>query len=110
MSITSTPTRYVLAAALVGALACVPTATHAQAKPPAKGEATPAKTLTIDLTEIQKPWTGDLDGMIQHRLIRVLTVYSKAFNFMDKGVQRGTAVDSFRLFDEQLNKQLAAKK
>ncbi|MBP2672008.1 MAG: transglycosylase protein, partial [candidate division NC10 bacterium] len=100
MSLTSTPTRYVLLAALVGTLACAPTATHAQAKPPAKAEAKPAKTLTIDLTEIQKPWTGDLDGMIKRHTIRVLTVYSKTFYTVDKGVQRGAAFDAGRLFVE----------
>ena len=45
------------------------------------------KTLTLDPAEIQKPWTGDLDGMIQRQLIRVLTITSKTFYFMDKGVQ-----------------------
>jgi len=105
-----TPARYVLAAALVGMLAYAPTGTHAQDKPPAKGAAKTTKTLTLDPKEIQKPWTGDLDGMIQRRLIRVLTVYSKTFYFMDKGVQRGVTVDYFRLFEDELNKQLAAQK
>src|SRR5262249_17905506 len=41
--------------------------------------------LTVDPREIQKPWTGDLDGMLQRRIIRVLTVYSKTFYFTDKG-------------------------
>ena len=51
-------------------------------------------TLTIDLAAMQKPWTGDLDGMIERRVIRVLTVNSKTFYFHDKGTQRGTVVDS----------------
>jgi membrane-bound lytic murein transglycosylase MltF len=105
-----TPARYFLAAALVGTLAVAPTGTYAQDTPPAKGEATPAKTLTLDLAEIQKPWTGDLDGMIRRRLIRVLTVYSKTFFFVDKGVQRGTVADAFHMFEAELNKKLAAKK
>ena len=67
-------------------------------------------TLTIDLAKAQKPWTGDLDGMIEHRLIRVLTVNSKTIYFLDKGVLRGTAVDYVRLFEEELNKKLAAEK
>jgi membrane-bound lytic murein transglycosylase MltF len=67
-------------------------------------------TLTIDPTEMQKPWTGDLDGMIERRVIRVLTVNSKTFYFHDKGTLRGTAVDYFRLFEEDLNKKLAAAK
>ena len=67
-------------------------------------------TLTIDLAQMQKPWTGDLDGMIERRVIRVLTVNSKTFYFHDKGTQRGTVVDSFRLFEDELNKKLAAEK
>jgi membrane-bound lytic murein transglycosylase MltF len=54
-----------------------------------------------------KPWTGDLDGMIERRVIRVLTVYSKTLYFVDKGVQRGIAYDIFHLFEEDLNKKLA---
>src|SRR5262245_10828679 len=68
------------------------------------------ETLTIDLTKVGKPWTGDLDGMIQRRVIRVLTVNSKTIHFLDKGVPRGTAVEFVRLFEEELNKKLAAEK
>jgi membrane-bound lytic murein transglycosylase MltF len=64
-------------------------------------------TLTIDLTH--KPWTGDLDGMIERRVIRVLTVNSKTFYFNDKGTLRGTVVEFFRLFEDELNKKLAAE-
>ena len=70
----------------------------------------PGGTLTIDPAAMQKPWTGDLEGMIERGLIRVLTVNSKTFYFHDKGTQRGTVVDFFRLFEQELNKQLAAEK
>jgi len=40
----------------------------------------------------------------------VLTVNSKTIYFLDKGVLRGTAVEYVRLFDEELNKKLAADK
>ena len=77
-------------------------------------QATPQKaagdTLTIDLAPVLKPWTGDLDGMIERRVIRVLTVNSKTFYFHDKGTQRGTVVDLFKLFEDELNKKLAAEK
>jgi membrane-bound lytic murein transglycosylase MltF len=66
--------------------------------------------LTIDLAEMTKLWTGDLDGMIERRIIRVLTVYSKTYYFGDKGAQRGIAVDYARLFEEEFNKKLAADK
>ena len=54
-----------------------------------------------------KPWTGDLDGMIERGVIRVLTVYSKTFYFVNKGVQMGAVPDIFRVFEEDLNKKLA---
>jgi Bacterial extracellular solute-binding proteins, family 3 len=46
---------------------------------------TPATgTLTVDPAQIQKPWIGDLDGIIERGVIRVLTVNSKTFYFHDK--------------------------
>src|SRR5262245_3818830 len=37
---------------------------------------------------VAQKWTGDLNGMIDRRLIRVLTTYSKTNYFVDKGTQR----------------------
>ena len=68
-----------------------------------------SKRLTIDPKEIQKPWTGDLDGMVQRGVIRVLTVYSKTFYFTDRFKERGFTHESFRLFEQDLNKKLAKK-
>jgi membrane-bound lytic murein transglycosylase MltF len=78
------------------------------AQKPAQEKAA-AESLSIDLTKSGKLWTGDLDGMIERRAIRVLTVTSKTIYFVDKGVQRGTAVEYARLFEEELNKRLAAE-
>ena len=64
------------------------------------------RTLTIRL-EQATPWFGDLDAMIQRRVIRVLTVNDRMFYFVDKGVQRGVVVDAFRLFERELNARLA---
>jgi len=54
--------------------------------------------------------TGDLDGMVKRRFIRILTVYSKTLYTVDKGVPRGAAFDAGRLFVEDLNKKLAKEK
>jgi membrane-bound lytic murein transglycosylase MltF len=92
------------------------TTTPAASAPTAAPDQEPAAqeaadgTLTIDLTKQQKPWTGDLDGMIDRGFIRVLTVNSKTIYFLDKGVLRGTAVDYARLFEEELHKKLTAEK
>ncbi|HWZ86312.1 MAG TPA: lytic transglycosylase F [Thermoanaerobaculia bacterium] len=53
-----------------------------------------------------KAWTGDLDGMIERRQIRVLVTYSKTHYFIDRFTQRGAAYDAFRLFEDDLNKTL----
>ncbi len=78
----------------------------------AAGAKTPAQKpkreqLAITTEEAVKPWTGDLDGMVKRGVIRVLTVYSKTFYFVDKGKPRGSAYDIFRLFEDDLNKKLA---
>jgi membrane-bound lytic murein transglycosylase MltF len=56
-----------------------------------------------------KEWTGDLDGMIKRRGIRVLVPYSKTFYFVDRGTQRGLTYEVFRLFEDDLNKKLKNK-
>jgi membrane-bound lytic murein transglycosylase MltF len=73
-------------------------------------QALQAKHLTIKVEEAMKPWTGDLDGMVKRGSIRVLTVYSKTFYFINKGIQRGAVYDIFRQFDADLNKNLAREK
>jgi membrane-bound lytic murein transglycosylase MltF len=58
---------------------------------------------------VAQKWTGDLDGMIQRRLIRILTIYSKTNFFVDLGTQRGLTYDSFKIFEDDLNKELKNK-
>jgi membrane-bound lytic murein transglycosylase MltF len=98
----------VAGAALAYTLFAGPIYAAAEAKPSPQ---TPQRErLTIAAEEATKPWTGDLDGMIKRGFIRVLTVYSKTFYSVDKGVQRGAAYDAGRLFVEDLNKKLAKEK
>jgi membrane-bound lytic murein transglycosylase MltF len=58
---------------------------------------------------VMKPWTGDLDGMIKRRTIRVATTYNKTLYFIDRGVQRGAAYEAYRLFEDELNAKLKTK-
>ena len=83
----------------VAMLLCLGAAPRAQA-PTAKGH------LGIDLAPITAPWVGDLDGMIERRLVRVLTVYSRTLYFVDRGTPRGTAYDQGMLFEAELNRTL----
>ena len=50
--------------------------------------------------ELEVAWTGDLDGMIQRRLIRVATTYNRTNYFIDRGQQRGAVLA--RLDDSML--------
>ncbi|MFP2468308.1 transglycosylase SLT domain-containing protein [Pseudescherichia vulneris] len=69
-------------------------------------KAPPANALAVNLEDIQQPWVGDLPGMYDRRVIRVLTTYSKTFFFIDKGTQRGLTHDLFMEFERDLNKKL----
>jgi membrane-bound lytic murein transglycosylase MltF len=62
--------------------------------------------LGLDLTRITAPWTGDLDGMVERRMVRVLTAYSKTQYFIDRGTPRGTAYDQGKLLEAALNRRL----
>ncbi len=83
---------------------------HAAAEPTPSAPTPQDEQLTIELEETMEPWVGDLDGMTTRGVIRVLTVYSKTFYFVDKGVQRGITYDIFRLFESDLNKKMAKSK
>jgi membrane-bound lytic murein transglycosylase MltF len=87
-------------ASMTVAFSCLAVTLVAQA-PTEKGR------LGIALSEITKPWTGDLDGMAERRMIRVLTAYSRTQYFIDRGTPRGTAYEQGKLLEDELNKKLA---
>jgi membrane-bound lytic murein transglycosylase MltF len=66
---------------------------QAPAAPTAAGPSEPATTV----------WTGDLDGMVKRRMVRVLVPYSKTHYFIDRGVQRGVTYDALKQFEDELN-------
>jgi membrane-bound lytic murein transglycosylase MltF len=55
---------------------------------------------------IHQTFTGDLDGMVKRRLIRVGVTFNRTFYFIDKGTQRGLVYEYLTRFDEELNKKL----
>ena len=97
---------YVTALALPGSLP--PSWAEAQPKKPAPVAAKPEAARPTDVSHeiVSKPWTGDFDGMVKRRLIRILTPYSHTSYFIDKGVQRGTAYEGGVKVEEDLNKKL----
>ena len=57
-------------------------------------------------SQLGKPFTGDLDGMVARRMIRVGATFNRTFYFVDNGVQRGVAYEFGRAFEDELNKKL----
>ena len=50
-------------------------------------------TQVLSLPEVQ-PWTGDFDGMLKRRVIRILVVPSKTFFFLNKGDTLGLIAET----------------
>jgi membrane-bound lytic murein transglycosylase MltF len=106
---------------LVGPAVTVSDAQGQQAppqKPPAQRPATSqpspqtsdkpgaAGTKKLTVGGFTRPWSGDLDGMIKRRLIRVATTYNRTHYFVDRGVQRGVVYEAFKLMEDELNAKL----
>ena len=53
--------------------------------------------------------TGDLDAMLEARVVRVLVPYSRTLYFNDRGKQRGLTADTLRDFETFLNKKFYIK-
>jgi membrane-bound lytic murein transglycosylase MltF len=89
--------RAVLASLLFAACA---TAAHGQAL---SGDTASPRRLAIN----NKPWTGDFDGMLERRMIRVWAPYSRSLYFNDRGRERGLAVELVRDWERYLNAKYA---
>jgi membrane-bound lytic murein transglycosylase MltF len=95
---------------LAAGVLLLPTSLLAQAAAPSAPSAPAApRRERMGLAMPSEQWTGDLDGMIKRRIIRVLVPYSKTFFFVDKGTQRGISHDVFTEFEDTLNKKLKSK-
>ena len=72
--------------------------------PAANSEEVPAKILS--LPEV-RAWTGDLDGMVKRRTIRILVVPSRTFFFLNKGDTLGLIAETGQEFEKWINKRRA---
>jgi membrane-bound lytic murein transglycosylase MltF len=52
-----------------------------------------------------KAWTGDFDGMVKRRQLRVLVPHSRSLYFNDKGRERGLTADLVRDFERYINQK-----
>jgi len=82
-----------------------------EAAPPADqtGEVEPApepEPLPQGLAPVVTAWTGDLDGMVKRRMVRVLTVHSPVLYFVDRGRELGLTYEYAKAFETHLNENL----
>lgn len=74
------------------------------------GERFPPPTYQLALPEglrelVDDHFKGDLDAMVQRRLIRVAVPYNRTYYFIDQGVERGLSYEYVRMFEEELNEK-----
>lgn len=62
--------------------------------------------LSEELQRIHEPWTGDLDGMAERRVVRILTAHNPMFYTLDGAEQRGIVYEGAVLFEKFLNQRL----
>lgn len=53
---------------------------------------------------LPESWTGDLQGMRERRLVRILVPYSKTFYTVDRGQQDGISYSYGKAFEDWLNR------
>ena len=75
-----------------------------------KGVPLPPPTYQLALPEelralVARPFKGDLDAMVERRLVRVAAPYNRTFYFIDEGIERGLSYEYVTLFEEELNKR-----
>jgi membrane-bound lytic murein transglycosylase MltF len=63
----------------------------------------------LDIPALSESWSGDLDGMEQRRVIRVLTVYGLGRYYLDRGQEKGLVLEMFKSFEQFINKRLGKK-
>jgi len=90
---------------VVGALTLllVPHPLDAQGAPPADAPADAAQSRQLAIKNA--PWKGDLDKLLERRMIRVLVPFSRTIYYTDKGRERGITADTVREFEQYLNRK-----
>jgi membrane-bound lytic murein transglycosylase MltF len=89
-----------------GTLAQTPSAAPATAASAKSGASSAAKGRQLSVET--RTFTGDFDGMLERRAVRVYVPYSRSIYFTDKGRERGIAADLIREFERWVNKKYAA--
>ena len=82
----------------------------ARAAPAAGAATSPGAATSVRAFAVKaEPWSGDFDGMLERRPIRVLVPYSRTLYFNDRGTERGLSADLIRAFEKWLNAKYAKR-
>jgi membrane-bound lytic murein transglycosylase MltF len=95
----------VISRLLAAAMLCAHALSFAQASAPAPAASAPAQPRQLNTKG--KVWKGDLDQMIERRVVRVLTPHSRTLFYIDKGQERGLSAELARDFERFLNQKYA---
>ena len=83
------------------------TAATSAAEAPIPATASPYDALPQAVRDgVGKPFTGDLDALVERRAIRVAVTYNRTHYFIDKGQEHGLTFESLKLFEKDLNADL----
>jgi len=61
--------------------------------------------LPEELASRAKGWTGDLDGMVARRAVRMLVTYNSTHYYVDRAEQGGATYEAGRLLEQELNRR-----
>ncbi|MEE4162223.1 MAG: transporter substrate-binding domain-containing protein [Woeseiaceae bacterium] len=64
---------------------------------------------TIPFEQLWQPWIGDLPGMVERRVIRVVVPYGGYQFYYDAGAPKGAVYDLLKQFESYLNQELGRK-
>jgi membrane-bound lytic murein transglycosylase MltF len=67
----------------------------------------PAAAAPSPSVDDSKAWTGDFDGMLERRHVRILVPYSRTLYYGEKGREHGLTADLARDFEKYLNQKHA---
>ncbi len=119
--------RSILAVVVLAALACgdpaprddsgvvesdSPTPENDVAEPPEPAPSTLSHLdeLPPELEQLMEPWTGDLDGMVERRMIRFVTVHNPMLYHLNGPKQGGIVYEAAAEFEKTLNRELGRRR
>lgn len=73
--------------------------------PPGTKPEAPAPMAFEDELIDDPPWTGDLDGMVERRLVRLLVVPNRTDYYLDGGEPKGLVAEYGREYERRLNRR-----